>query len=71
MINYRHQNKDFSLMLAFPDKVKGMTPQALSHSTSEVYPWERMTVVIVGDKSLVQSLSKVRPVKIIDYKDYL
>lgn len=71
MINYRHQNKDFSLMLAFPDKVKAMTPQALSHSTSEVYPWERMTVVIVGDKSLVQSLSKVRPVKIIDYKDYL
>lgn len=71
MINYRHQNKDFALMLAFPEKVKNITPQILSRSAAEVYPWERMTVVVVGDKSLANSLSKVRPVKIIDYKDFL
>ena len=58
-------------MLNFPDKVAKFTPAILSRSSKEVYPWEKMTIVIVGDESLVKSLAKIRPVKIIDYKKFL
>ncbi|HLT23082.1 MAG TPA: insulinase family protein [Bacteriovoracaceae bacterium] len=71
IISYDHQGKALSQMLDFPEKVAKMTPQILSRSSKEVFPWEKMTIVVVGDKSLVDSLSKIRPVKIIDYKDFL
>ncbi|MFA5584846.1 MAG: hypothetical protein WDA09_11600, partial [Bacteriovoracaceae bacterium] len=71
IISYDHQGKPLSQMLDFPEKVAKMTPQVLSRSSKEVFPWEKMTIVVVGDKSLVDSLSKIRPVKIIDYKDFL
>lgn len=71
IISYEHQNKDLSSMLDFPDKVKNMTPQVLSRSAKEVFPWRKMTIIVVGDKSLKDSLAKIRPVRIIDYKDFL
>lgn len=71
IISYDHQKKDLSEMLNFPDKVAKFTPAILSRSSKEVYPWEKMTIVIVGDESLVKSLAKIRPVKIIDYKKFL
>lgn len=71
IISYDHQKIDIARMLDFPEKVKNITPQVLSLSAREVFPWGKMTIVVVGDKSLEKSLSKVRPVRIIDYKDFL
>src|SRR5690554_5425512 len=71
IISYEHQKKSLSSMLDFPEKVKKMTPTILSRSSKEVFPWRKMTIVVVGDESLKDSLARIRPVKIIDYKDFL
>jgi zinc protease len=68
---YDHQGRDLSELLAFPDKVSKMTTKELSESTMEVFPWEKQTIVVVGDKSLEKTLSRIRPVRIVDYKDFL
>lgn len=71
IISYDHREKNFSQMLDFPEKVAKLTPQVLSRSAAEVFPWEKMSIVVVGDKSLADSLAKIRPVKILDYKQFL
>jgi hypothetical protein len=51
--------------------IASLNPEALAQANLEAFPWERLTIVVVGDKSLEKSLSRIRPVKILDYRDYL
>lgn len=68
---YDHQNRDLKELVDFPETIGKLTPTELSSSTLETFPWEKLTIVVVGDKSLVKSLSRVRPVRVIKYEDYL
>ena len=68
---YDHQNRDLEELVKFPEHIQKLTPTQLSSANFETFPWDRQTIVIVGDKSLEKKLSRIRPVKIIDYKDYL
>jgi zinc protease len=68
---YDHQGRNLKELAHFPERIKAMTPYQLSQANLEAFPWERMTVVVVGEKSLLKSLSRIRPVKIIDYKDFI
>lgn len=66
-----HQGRDFKDLVNFPETIGKLTRSELSQADFEAFPWERMTIVVVGDKSLVQSLSRIRPVKVLKYEDYL
>ena len=68
---YDHQNRDLKELVDYPDHISRMTDKDLARTSSEVFPWERLTVVVVGDKSLAKSLSRIRPVKILNYQDFL
>ena len=68
---YDHQNRKLSELVNFPENIAKMTPNVLSESNLEAFPWERLSIVVVGDKSLEKSLSRIRPVKVIKYEDYL
>jgi zinc protease len=68
---YDHQNRDLKELVDFPDSIAKLTSRELSSSNLETFPWEKMTIVVVGDKSLVKSLSRIRPVRVIQYKDFL
>jgi zinc protease len=68
---YDHQRRDLEELAKFPDIIAGLKPRELSQSNMETFDWQRQTIVIVGDKSLAKSLMKIRPVKILDYKDFL
>lgn len=68
---YAHQGRPLAELAQYPDRVSKMSPKDLAQSTMEIYPWEKMSIVVVGDKSLEKSLSKIRPVRILDYKDFL
>jgi hypothetical protein len=43
----------------------------MSRLNMEAFGWNRLTIVVVGDRSLEKSLSRLRPVKVINYKDFL
>lgn len=68
---YDHQNRNLEELVKFPEHIAKLTPSELSHATMEAFPWERQTIVVVGDKSLAKGLSRIRPVRVIKYEDYL
>jgi hypothetical protein len=68
---YDHQNRDLKELVSFPKNIQKITKSEMSRMNMEAFPWERLSIVVVGDKSLVKTLSKIRPVKVVRYKDYL
>ncbi len=68
---YDHQARPLTELADFPDHIARLKANDLSRANLEVFPWEKQTIVVVGDKSLEKSLSKIRPVRILDYKDFL
>lgn len=71
LIQYDHQNRDLSELAEYPERVGKLNPTDLAWANKVSFPWERLTVVVVGDRSLEKSLSVIRPVRILDYKDFL
>lgn len=68
---YDHQKRDLKELVDFPQTIEKLSKSELSSATMEVFPWDRQTIVIVGDESLVKGLSRIRPVRVINYEDYL
>jgi zinc protease len=68
---YDHQKRDLEQLVNFPKVIGSLTKSELSRANFEAFPWDRMSIVIVGDKSLVKSLSRIRPVRVVKYEDYL
>jgi zinc protease len=68
---YDHQGRNLEELVNFPEIISKLTPNELSNANMEAFPWERQTIVVVGDKSLEKSLSRIRPVRVIKYEDYL
>jgi len=68
---YDHQERNLEELVNYPELIASLTPEALAKANLEAFPWERMTIVVVGDKSLEKSLSRIRPVRILNYKDFL
>lgn len=68
---YDHQNRDIADLVNFPKIIENLSKSELSSATLEVFPWDRQTIVVVGDKSLVKSLSRIRPVRVLKYQDFL
>ena len=68
---YDHQNRDYKDLARYPEIIGKLTPAELSSANLETFPWDRLSIVVVGDKSLEKSLSRIRPVRVIKYEDYL
>ena len=68
---YDHQGRNLEELVNFPQTIGNMTKSELSRSAMEVFPWDKQTIVVVGDKSLAKSLSRIRPVRVVNYEDYL
>jgi zinc protease len=68
---YDHQQRDLRELENFPQTISSLTPTSLAQACYEVFPWDRLTIVVVGDRSLEKSLSRIRPVRILDYRDFL
>jgi zinc protease len=68
---YDHQKRDLEELAKFQETIAKLRPSELASADLEAFPWDRMTIVVVGDKSLEKSLSKIRPVRVLDYKKFL
>lgn len=68
---YEHQGRSPEELARFPEIIGALKPGNLAEANYVAFPWERMTIVVVGDKSLEKSLSRIRPVKILNYEDFL
>jgi zinc protease len=68
---YDHQGRKYEELVSFPKTISELTPESLSQISLEALAWDKLTIVVVGDKSLEKSLSRIRPVRILNYEDFL
>src|SRR5262249_18456499 len=68
---YDHQGRKLDELVKYPETILAFTSAGLAQADLEVFPWDKMTIVIVGDESLSKSLSRIRPVRILNYQDFL
>jgi zinc protease len=68
---YEHQGRRIDDLEKFPENIQKLKQAELSQAGLEAFPWNRMTILVVGDKALEKTLSKIRPVRVINYEDYL
>jgi zinc protease len=68
---YDHQKRSLDNLVNFPRTISKMNHAELSSSTMQSFPWDKLTIVVVGDKNLEKTLVKIRPVKIVDFRDFL
>lgn len=71
LVQYDHQERKFEELAKFPETVGKLKSSDLSWANRVTFPWERLTIVVVGDPSLEKSLSRIRPVTVLKYQDYL
>jgi len=68
---YDHQGRKYEELVSFPKTISELRPESLSQISLEALAWDKLTIVVVGDKSLEKSLSRIRPVRILNYEDFL
>jgi zinc protease len=68
---YDHQGRKLEDLARFPEVIGGLKQRDLAQAAFEAFPWERMTIVVVGDKELEKSLSRIRPVRVLNFEDFL
>ena len=68
---YDHQNRDLQELVDFPERIGKLTPTELASANLETFPWDKLTIVVVGDKSLAKTLARIRPVRVLNYEDFL
>lgn len=68
---YDHQGRDLAELADYPDRIAKLTPEDLARANKEAFEWEKQIVVIVGSKELLKPLSKIRPVKILSFEQFL
>lgn len=60
-----HEGRDLSELYKFQENVRELTREELTRELKNLYGWSKMTIVVVGDRSLEEQLLKFGPVKIV------
>lgn len=68
---YDLQHRSYNDLVNYPAQISKLKPKDLAQASLAVFPWEKQTIVVIGDKSLEKSLSRIRPVEILNYQDFL
>lgn len=71
LIYLDHINVDYSRFMNFQDRLKDVSSAEMAKWGGEIFDWDKLTVVVLGDKSLVKELSTFGKVKVMNYKEFL
>ena len=66
-----HTGRDYNEFFNFRDNVAKHTPEDMAKGFRELFNWRKMTIMVLGDKSLRKALTKFGPVEVIDYEKFL
>jgi len=71
LIHLDHTGRDYADILKFIDRVKSYSTGDVMAMTKALYSWDKQTIVVVGDKSLLKQLKQFGKVKMHNYKNFL
>ena len=66
-----HVGKDYSELYRFPNRVRRHSLNDVEEVIQKIYSWNKLTIMVLGPKSLKKSLKKLGPVNVTSYKKYL
>lgn len=66
-----HEGRDMSELYEFQKRVRSITKQEMVSEIGKLYDWNQMSIVIVGDKSLEQSLKEFGKVIVLKPDQFL
>lgn len=66
-----HTDKKYEEIFQFQDKVKGYTKDDVAKKIEEVFNEKRMTIFVLGDKSLLSKLKQLGKVKVVNTKTFI
>lgn len=74
VVLYNHLGRSVADIGNFPDKIKKFNIDIVKENIRRLYPWDRMTTVLVGDKKLLKEIKKnIKSDRLVikSYKDFL
>lgn len=71
LIQKDHLGRPYSEIYEFQKQVRSYTYEDVSKHIQNVFDWNKMTILILGDKSLLKSLKPLGKVKVHSYKEFL
>lgn len=66
-----HLGRPYDEIYEFQKMVRSKTYDQVADVVKEVFDWNKMTILILGDKSLLKSLKPLGEVKVHSYKEFL
>lgn len=66
-----HIGKSYDEIYNFPKVVSEINREKVSSMTSKIFGWDKQTILVLGDKSLLRELKKIRPVEVVSYKKFI
>lgn len=71
LIYLDHVGIPYQRFLDFPEYLEKVDEAQIAKIAADVFDWNRLSIVIVGSKTLAKPLSKFGKISIINYKDFL
>lgn len=71
LIYFDHIGRDFRELFDFTQNIQKYSKSDVSSALSDLYSWDKQTVVVIGHKSLKKKLKEFGKVKILRYQDFL
>ena len=72
LIQLDHAGVPWDEFYRLPQKVKEINEKAVAKKVSELFPWERQVIVILGSKSLVNKLrTNYKNLEVVGWKKFL
>ncbi len=71
LIYLDHIDTKYSRFLNFPDELKKVSSEDMAKWGGRIFDWNKLTIVVQGDKSLEKELSEFGKVIIKNYKEFL
>lgn len=66
-----HIGQPYSKLYKFPEIVRSYSAKNIQDTTSDIFGWNKQTIVVLGPKSLVKQLKEFGHVIVVPYKKYL
>lgn len=71
LMNFDHIDEPYSRLSRFPEIIKGVKKNEMVQIFKNIFEWDKMKIVVVGDESLEKELSKFGKVKKYSYQNFL
>lgn len=71
LMSLDHIDEPYSRLMKFPEIVKDIKKDEVVSTFKDAFMWDKMKILVVGDKSLAKELEKLGKVKIYSYNDFL